>query len=67
MNPLSKCCASTVRVEGDTTRYYVCEKCGEACDLKTCVCEKMTPQIKEFNGLPIRCPQKHNGCLRYGL
>lgn len=29
----SKCCFSNVKVEGKTTKYYVCLKCGEACDV----------------------------------
>lgn len=28
----SSCCNEEVRVEGDTTKYFVCEKCGKACD-----------------------------------
>lgn len=30
----SKCCQVDVRVEGKTTKYYVCKLCREACDLK---------------------------------
>ena len=29
----SKCCNSTVRVEGDTTKYYVCDNCNKGCDI----------------------------------
>lgn len=29
---LSNCCNANVRVEGRTTQYYVCCKCGHACD-----------------------------------
>lgn len=28
----SKCCNASVRVEGRTTLYYVCEACGKATD-----------------------------------
>lgn len=30
---LSDCCNATVKVEGKTTRYYVCTKCKNPCDL----------------------------------
>lgn len=29
---LSICCNAPVRIEGKTTHYFVCEKCGKACD-----------------------------------
>ena len=29
----SKCCQAPVRVEGNTTKYYVCESCGEASNI----------------------------------
>jgi len=35
---LSKCCSATVTIDGDDTEgthYYVCDKCGKSCDLKT--------------------------------
>jgi len=32
--PKSQCCNANVKVEGKTTRYYVCLKCGKACDVK---------------------------------
>ena len=31
--PKSDCCRAPVRVEGNTTQYYLCTKCGKACDL----------------------------------
>lgn len=30
--PLSNCCHSEMKVEGNTTNYYVCLKCGNPCD-----------------------------------
>lgn len=30
---LSVCCDAEVLMGGKTTRYYVCVKCGEACDV----------------------------------
>jgi len=30
----SNCCKADVRVEGDTTKYYVCNECGKSCDLE---------------------------------
>ena len=30
--PLSNCCHAPMTVEGKTTHYYVCTKCGKACD-----------------------------------
>lgn len=30
----SKCCNADVKVEGKTTHYYVCLKCGKDCDIK---------------------------------
>ena len=34
---ISNCCKAETRIEGDSegTRYYVCTKCGKACDLWT--------------------------------
>ena len=41
-SPISKCCNASVHIEGisdfpgdkkSCTQYYVCDKCGEACDL----------------------------------
>ena len=29
----SNCCNADVRVEGNTTKYYVCTECGNACDI----------------------------------
>ncbi len=34
MKDNSKCCNAPVKVEGRTTHYYVCEKCGKTCDIK---------------------------------
>lgn len=31
--PLSNCCHAPMKVEGDTTHYYVCTKCGKPCDI----------------------------------
>ena len=31
--PVSNCCGAPVRVEGDVTLCYVCEKCEQACDV----------------------------------
>ena len=30
---VSKCCSAPVVVEGITTHYYGCTKCGKACDV----------------------------------
>lgn len=30
----SKCCNANVKIEGKTTHYYVCLKCGKTCDVK---------------------------------
>lgn len=31
----SKCCSKPINLEGNgTTLFFVCSKCGEACDLK---------------------------------
>ena len=31
----SKCCAAPVKVGGErSTHWYICEKCGKACDAK---------------------------------
>lgn len=30
---VSKCCREKLKVEGFCTRYYVCNKCGMACDI----------------------------------
>ncbi len=30
---LSDCCLAGLTVEGRTTRHYVCDKCGEPCDV----------------------------------
>ena len=33
--PRSKCCAAPVKVGGErSTHWYICEKCGKACDAK---------------------------------
>lgn len=32
--PKSKCCNVPVKVEGRTTHYYRCLKCGKVCDIK---------------------------------
>lgn len=32
MTQLSKCCGAEMRIEGDTTKFYVCKKCENACD-----------------------------------
>lgn len=29
---VSKCCKDAMTVEGHTTHYYVCDKCGRPCD-----------------------------------
>ena len=34
MGKLSNCCQAEVFVGGDTTKYYVCQKCKEPCDLE---------------------------------
>ena len=31
---VSTCCQYSVKVEGKTTKYYVCKKCGKPCDTK---------------------------------
>lgn len=31
----SNCCKANVIVKGDTTKYYVCSKCGKPCDIIT--------------------------------
>lgn len=31
---MSKCCSAKVYVDGKETHYYVCRKCGKACDLR---------------------------------
>jgi predicted Fe-S protein YdhL (DUF1289 family) len=31
----SNCCKADVRVEGNTTKYYICKKCGKSCDIIT--------------------------------
>ena len=31
----SKCCGATARVEGGTTKYYVCCACKNPCDIKS--------------------------------
>ena len=33
--PLSNCCHAPMTVEGHTTHYYVCDKCGKPCDVAT--------------------------------
>lgn len=33
--PLSNCCHAPMTVVGKTTMYYVCTKCGMACDMAT--------------------------------
>ena len=34
--PLSNCCHAPMTVGGEgTTHYYVCTKCGDACDVAT--------------------------------
>jgi len=30
---LSDCCNYPVTVEGRTTKYYVCDRCGKPCDI----------------------------------
>lgn len=30
--PVSNCCGASMRIEGRTTMWYVCEKCGNPCD-----------------------------------
>ena len=30
----SNCCNAPVKVEGKTTKYYVCSKCNKACDIQ---------------------------------
>lgn len=37
---VSSCCKEPVKVEGRTTLYYVCTKCGEACDGIACLSVK---------------------------
>lgn len=31
-NTVSDCCNATMTVEGETTHYYACSKCGKACN-----------------------------------
>jgi hypothetical protein len=31
---VSTCCNVKVLVEGNTTKYYVCSKCGNPCNIK---------------------------------
>jgi len=45
---LSKCCKYPVRVGGDNTNYYVCEKCGKACDVEEYVKKEDLPDWKEI-------------------
>lgn len=33
VNGKSSCCGAPVRVDGKTTHYYVCIKCGKPCDV----------------------------------
>lgn len=30
---ISKCCNSQVTIEGNTTKFYACQKCKKACDI----------------------------------
>jgi len=30
---LSDCCSASVTVKGRTTMHYVCDKCGQGCDV----------------------------------
>jgi hypothetical protein len=30
----SVCCGAEVIIEGETTKFYVCLKCGQACDVE---------------------------------
>lgn len=29
---VSRCCRADMTVDGHTTHYYVCDRCGRACD-----------------------------------
>lgn len=29
----SKCCNASVRIEGKTTKYYICNKCNKPCEV----------------------------------
>lgn len=33
MNELSHCCQAPMEIRGNVTNYYVCTKCGRACDV----------------------------------
>jgi len=37
-NMKSKCCLAPMRVEGKTTKYYVCENCAKPCDPAPAAC-----------------------------
>ena len=32
-NVKSICCGAPTKIHGDVTKYYVCTKCGNACDI----------------------------------
>lgn len=43
--PASKCCHAKVSIKGQTTRYYICNNCGEPCD----VCDDINNKCKRCN------------------
>ena len=47
----SSCCERTVSTSGDVTRYYVCDECGEQCDLLPLAAEHDTKEEPDFEGL----------------
>lgn len=69
-NPKSSCCLATMTVKGETTRYYICDKCGNPCDPiiyknnkeKKCECDEkhicskcVCPKCKTCNLETMKC------------
>lgn len=61
-SPVSKCCKALMRLAGDSdegTRYYLCTKCGKACDIYV---ENKPISEEECNG---KCRYVGDTCLTH--
>lgn len=61
MSERSLCCRAPVQVSGRTTLYYVCEKCGKACDCSpvayNCMTEADDSKLSRPEGQRAPCPE----------
>ena len=54
----SNCCNAPVKVEGKTTRYYVCSKCNKACDIQVNKEKEIEDLVAKYQSLVGQLPSK---------